>query len=272
MASGLSRRWMRPSSTSEPAVSASAASSARLASASAALPSVQTPTSTTRSSRSWRYSTSETSASSVDRPATRRSAVRSSRASSPGLGVSLTGKSGKVMSNQRWCTLKVLRASELTLLRTPPFLGYLAAGHQYRRAAQVAAGVGDGDGDLAAGDADLERAGRRALVCQRGDGGRDGSRCRTTGSRRHRARAPASTPTPPAGAVITSTLTPSGNCAVSNCTGAATSRAASSAAVRVGVDARQMRIADVDREPGEPASADDRRARCRAGWSCPSRR
>ena len=47
------------------------------------VPSVQTPTSTTRSSRSCRYSTSVTSASSVDRPATRRSACRSSSSSSP---------------------------------------------------------------------------------------------------------------------------------------------------------------------------------------------
>ena len=47
------------------------------------VPSVQTPTSTTRSRRSWRYSTSVTSSSSVDRPATRRSAARSARSRSP---------------------------------------------------------------------------------------------------------------------------------------------------------------------------------------------
>ncbi|SKU82118.1 Uncharacterised protein [Mycobacteroides abscessus subsp. abscessus] len=86
--SGFWRRWIRPSSTSEPAVSASAASSVMLASASCEVPSVQTPTSTTRSRRSWRYSTSVTSASSVESPATRLSAARSSSASSPSVGVS----------------------------------------------------------------------------------------------------------------------------------------------------------------------------------------
>ena len=54
-------------------------SSAREFSASRSVPSVQTPTSTTRSSRSCRYSTSVTSWSSVDKPATRRRACRSSR-------------------------------------------------------------------------------------------------------------------------------------------------------------------------------------------------
>ena len=52
------RRWMRPSSTSEPAVSASLLSSFSEFSALARLPSAQTPISTTRSSRSARYSTS----------------------------------------------------------------------------------------------------------------------------------------------------------------------------------------------------------------------
>ena len=56
------------SSTSEPAVSASSASSAIEFSASSTVPSVQTPTRTTRSSRSWRYSTSVMSSSSVRRP------------------------------------------------------------------------------------------------------------------------------------------------------------------------------------------------------------
>jgi hypothetical protein len=49
--SGRLRRWISPSSTCEPAVSASAASSVREFSASMAVPSVQTPTSTTRSRR-----------------------------------------------------------------------------------------------------------------------------------------------------------------------------------------------------------------------------
>jgi hypothetical protein len=71
--SGWLRRWISPSSTSEPAVSASAASSVREFSASVMDPEVQTPISTTRSNRSWRYSTSVTSVNSVDRPATRRS-------------------------------------------------------------------------------------------------------------------------------------------------------------------------------------------------------
>ena len=47
-----------------------------------AVPSVHTPTRTTRSSRSWRYSTSVMSASSVDSPATRRSALRSASSKS----------------------------------------------------------------------------------------------------------------------------------------------------------------------------------------------
>lgn len=77
--SGLSRRWMTPSSTMAPAVSASADSSASEFSASWTVPVVQTPTSTTRSRRSCRYSTSVTSSSSVERPATRRSAARAER-------------------------------------------------------------------------------------------------------------------------------------------------------------------------------------------------
>ena len=72
---------MRPSSTCEPAVSASSLSSAIEFSASTSLPVVQTLTSTTRSSRSWRYSTSVMSVSSVDMPATRRSERRSSSSS-----------------------------------------------------------------------------------------------------------------------------------------------------------------------------------------------
>ena len=84
--SGRLRRWIRPSSTCEPAVSARRASSVSEAWACSALPSVQTPTSTTRSRRSCRYSTSVTSASSVDSPATRRSELRSSRSSSPAEG------------------------------------------------------------------------------------------------------------------------------------------------------------------------------------------
>ena len=67
--SGFSRRCRTPSSTTLPAVSASAASSRSEFSASSAVPSVQKPASTTRSRRSRRYSTSETSSSSVDRPA-----------------------------------------------------------------------------------------------------------------------------------------------------------------------------------------------------------
>ena len=46
-------------------------------------PPVQTPTRTTRSRRSWRYSTSLMSSSSVDRPATRRRAWRSARSCMP---------------------------------------------------------------------------------------------------------------------------------------------------------------------------------------------
>ena len=59
--SGRSRRCTRPSSTSDPAVSARAASSRSDVSASWTVPSVHTPTSTTRSRRSCRYSTSVTS-------------------------------------------------------------------------------------------------------------------------------------------------------------------------------------------------------------------
>ena len=60
-ASGLSRGWMRASSTWDPAVSASAASSAIDTSASCGSREVDRPASTTRSRRSCRYSTSVTS-------------------------------------------------------------------------------------------------------------------------------------------------------------------------------------------------------------------
>ena len=75
---GPGRRWIRPSSTSEPAVSASSLSSAIAFSASTSLPVVHTLTSTTRSSSSWRYSTSVMSVSSVDIPgdAAQRDPVR----------------------------------------------------------------------------------------------------------------------------------------------------------------------------------------------------
>src|SRR5271168_1312546 len=175
-----------PSSTSEPAVSASAANSARLASASAALPSVHTPTSTTRSRRSCRYSTSEMSASSVDSPATRRSAARSSSASSPVLGVSWSGQaelgeSGYVIGNYTWCTPKRRHAPELTRRISPPFLADFASGHQHRRPTQVTGGLGDGDDDIAARHPHGERAAGRAGVRQRGDGGGDGSGTAGTG-------------------------------------------------------------------------------------------
>ena len=77
-AAGRGRR-APPSPRSRPAGTAPAASSRP----SASVPSVQTPIRTTRSSRSARYSTSLTSWSSVDSPATRRSACRSSRSSWP---------------------------------------------------------------------------------------------------------------------------------------------------------------------------------------------
>src|SRR5271166_70406 len=167
---------MRPSSTSEPAVSASAANSAMLAWLSVALPSVHTPTKTTRSSRSWRYSTSVMSASSVDRPATRRSADLSSRASSPRLGVeSVSDQSGCVISSLRWWHVLEDRASEYSRQRIPPVVGELAVCHQHRRSAQVAGGVGDGDGDVTTGHAHGERAGLRTGTGQRGDRGGDRS-------------------------------------------------------------------------------------------------
>ena len=77
------RRWIMPSSTTEPAVSASRLSSRSEFSALVSVPSDQTPISTTRSRRRARYSTSVISVSSVESPATRRSACRSSRSSSP---------------------------------------------------------------------------------------------------------------------------------------------------------------------------------------------
>src|SRR4051794_28943539 len=83
------------SSTSEPAVSASSASSAMEFSASSTVPSVHTPTSTTRSRRSWRYSTSVMSSSSVRRLATRRSWWRSARSISPVVTSSGSGSSGQ---------------------------------------------------------------------------------------------------------------------------------------------------------------------------------
>ena len=81
--SGDWRRWKTASSTSEPAVSASSASSAIEFSASVTVPPVHTPTSTTFSRRSWRYSTSVMSSSSVRRLATRRRACRSASSWAP---------------------------------------------------------------------------------------------------------------------------------------------------------------------------------------------
>ena len=57
---------------------------------------VHTPTSTTRSRRSWRYSTSEMSSSSVDRPATRRRAWRSARSCMPTVSSASSGHSSGV--------------------------------------------------------------------------------------------------------------------------------------------------------------------------------
>ena len=77
--SGRWRRCIKPANTVDPAVSASAESSRSEFSASVTVPSVHTDARTTRSRRSWRYSTSVTSVSSVERPSRRRSAARSSR-------------------------------------------------------------------------------------------------------------------------------------------------------------------------------------------------
>ncbi|CAB5065118.1 unannotated protein [freshwater metagenome] len=79
--SGLSRLCIKPSRTSDPAVSASAANSRREFSASVLDPSVHTPTRTTRSKRSCRFSAIETSSSSVEIPTTLRSERRSSSSS-----------------------------------------------------------------------------------------------------------------------------------------------------------------------------------------------
>ncbi len=99
--SGFLRRWITPSSTSEPAVSASSFSSASEFSASSALPSVQTPTSSTRSSSSLRYSTSLMSVSSVDMPTTRRSAWRSSSSSLRCPSLRCSGRSRDPSTNRR---------------------------------------------------------------------------------------------------------------------------------------------------------------------------
>ena len=101
--SGLGRRWMTPvehrrSRPSRRARRARAGSSRRPST----VPSVQTPASTTRSRRSCRYSTSVTSSSSVDRPATRRSAARSSRSSwSPSKVVKSVSSSCQASSSAR---------------------------------------------------------------------------------------------------------------------------------------------------------------------------
>ncbi len=65
---------------------------------------------------------------------------------------------------------------------------------------------------------------------------------------------------PSAGAVSTSTLTPSGNCAASNGHRRCDVECQQVVVGQRRVDARQMRIADVDGKPGEASSADDRRA------------
>ena len=81
-ASGLERCCSKPSHTTAPAVSASAANSLNDSSALACVVTAddQTPTSTTRSRRTLRYSTSVTSCSSP-RPATCLSSLRASRSS-----------------------------------------------------------------------------------------------------------------------------------------------------------------------------------------------
>ena len=76
LGSGCGRRWSMPSSTRAPAVSARAESSRMEFSASSSEPCEYTPMSTTFSSRNWRYSTSVTSSSSVESPATRRRPAR----------------------------------------------------------------------------------------------------------------------------------------------------------------------------------------------------
>ena len=122
----------------------------------------------------------------------------------------------------------------LTLLRAPPFLRDLAAGHQDRRAAQVAGGVGDGD----------RRPRRRGCAPSACLSSRPGSASAATAAATVPVPHERVSPTPRSctridtapldGAVSTSTLTPSGNCARSNRTGAATSSAASSSTVRSG--------------------------------------
>ena len=110
----------------------------------------------------------------------------------------------------------------------------LAVGHEYRRAAQETGGVGDGDRDLAAGDPHRQGAGVGAEMAQRGDGGGHRARAARPGLPHPAFVHPHGDSAVPTGAVSTSTLTPSGNCAASNDTGAATSRAARSAAVSSG--------------------------------------
>ena len=110
--SGLPRRWISASSTSDPAVSASRESSRSEFSAFARVPSVHTPMRTTRSRRSSRYSTSVTSWSSVDIPATLRSAARSSRSSSPGAGAAASPAAAGRSASLRDSSVIVLQSPE----------------------------------------------------------------------------------------------------------------------------------------------------------------
>jgi len=109
------------------------------------------PTRTTRSSRSWRYSTSETSASSVDSPATRRSAAgrrarvrrcsvlrrESNRIWEARVGrfwichglYPIVARCDRPRSRIIRCRLKSERSA--SSLGTPPSVGELAAGHQH---------------------------------------------------------------------------------------------------------------------------------------------
>ena len=125
------------------------------------------------------------------------------------------------------------RASELTLLRAPPFPADLAVGHQHRRPAQVAGGLGDRDDDLAAGHPHREGPASAPAPASAATAAATVPVPQERVSPTPRSCTRILT-TPPAGAVRTSTLTPSGNWAWSKLTGAATSSAASASAVRSG--------------------------------------
>jgi len=141
----------------------------------------------------------------------------------------------------------------------PPFLTEFAMSHQYRWSTQVAGGLGDGDDDIAAGNAHGQGTGSRAGVRQRSDGGRDGS-CSTGTGFAHSALVHAH----PDHAVDRSGENLDVD-ALGKLSAVETHRRTNIQLLQRrdrqrGVDAGEMGIADVDRQPVEGPAVDNRLA------------